>query len=122
MELTFRPQGHLTHEGLQSMKSIDLLYEDLQNAPSLLSVGDEVRFMLGLMALEPDDIARNSEVFFKILDQLEDSHTTGWGHTSEDPEAVKIFERFASFLEGLAAHIPAQQEWLGSAAENFRLR
>ncbi|MET3381468.1 MULTISPECIES: hypothetical protein [Variovorax] len=103
------------------MKSIDLLYEDLQNAPSLLSVGDEVRFMLGVMALEPDDIAR-SEVFFKILDQLEDSHTTGWGHTFEDPEAVKVFERFASFLEGLAAHIPAQQEWLGSAAENFRLR
>jgi len=37
MEFAFRTQGHLTHEGLQSMKSIDLLYEDLQNAPSLLS-------------------------------------------------------------------------------------
>jgi len=122
MARTFRPQGPLIHEATQSMKSIDLLYEDLQNAPSLLSVADEVRFMLGLMALEPEDIARNSEVFFKILDQLEDSHTTGWGHASEDSESVKIFERFASFLERLAVYIPAQQEWLDSAAENFRLR
>ncbi|MFL9670005.1 hypothetical protein WIX39_023920 [Variovorax sp. AB1(2024)] len=58
------------------MTSIDLLYEDLQNAPSLLSVADEVRFMLGLTALESEDIARNSEVFFRMLDRLEDSHTT----------------------------------------------
>lgn len=106
----------------QSMKSIDLLYADLQNAPSLLSVGDEVRFMVGVMALGPEEIADNSEVFFRILDQLEDSHTLGWGHASEDPEARAVFERFASFLKGLVAHIPAQEEWLNGAAENFRLR
>jgi molybdopterin synthase catalytic subunit len=118
-------ESHASHghvKAMQSMKSIDLLYEDLQNAPSLLSVGDEVCFILGVMAFGPDDIARNSEVFFKILDQIEDSHTEGWGHISEDPEAVKIFERFASFLEGLVLHIPDQEEWLDSAAKNFRLR
>lgn len=107
---------------VQSVKSIKLLYADLQNAPSLLSVGDEVRLMAGLMAVGLDEIADNSEVFFRILDQLEDSHTLGWGHASEDPEAAEVFERFASFLKGLVAHIPAQEEWLNSAAENFRLR
>lgn len=104
------------------MLSIDLLYQDMHTAPSLLSVSDELRFMVGVMALEPNDIARNSEVFFKILDHLEESHTAGWGYASEDPEAMKIFERFASFLEGLVEHIPAQKEWLSTAAENFRLR
>lgn len=104
------------------MNSIGSLRADLKNAPSLLSVADEVRFMTGVMLLPPEDVARDSEVFFKMLDQLEDSHTVGWGHTSEDTEAVKVFERFALFLQELVPHIPTQEEWLTSAAENFRLR
>ena len=33
-----------------------------------------------------------------------------------------VFERFALFLQELVPHIPTQEEWLTSAAENFRLR
>ncbi|MFF2324208.1 hypothetical protein ACFVTJ_24460 [Agrobacterium sp. NPDC058088] len=78
----------------------------MQTAPSLLCVGDEFCFMHCVMALEHEDIARSSDIFFKILDQLEESHTVGWGHASEDPDAMKTFERFASYLEDLVVHIP----------------
>lgn len=95
---------------------------DIMNAPTMMTVDEELVFFHRLMELSIQDINDNRSAFTKILDRLYESHTQGFFDVN--PMNKPLFLKAADWLESIATNFaknPKRVAALQSFAEHFRI-
>lgn len=72
------------------------IYEELKKQSTMMSIEDEIMFIERIMTLNIEDIAKNKNLFFKILSIMETSHSQGLFYI--DSSNIDFFKKFSNWV------------------------
>jgi hypothetical protein len=99
--------------------TISDIERDIMNAPTMMTVDEELNFFQRLMELSAQDINTNWGAFRKILDRLYESHTQSF--FSVNASNKELFFKAAGWLESIVTSDSKRAAELRSMAEHFRI-